>query len=268
MSPLESQMEAAEMREIALYEEVELGLRRKEMVRKMFYSYVSEDEEVEEREAIYRKELDLAIQRTKLLREAFLAKSPTEKRFIMHQVIAHKIMNKVYSPCRAEERNRIPFRGLVREEKEGDQKENLLKRFLNFFHWDKTYGSQKTEEVNVLQQDLEKVTRQKVTEEKEKKKIEEKKPEKEKEMKMEKKKRINIFNKKKEMTLEEQVADNRMKREKKRKKNRKARVKAERLRREQQMEMLQYIDDPEERRRIMQRAYISEGHEQSFLSMS
>ncbi|XP_073447930.1 uncharacterized protein [Aquarana catesbeiana] len=214
-----------------------------------------ESQEMPREEPKNMKHQNVAAWRMKLMEKLSDTNDPAEKREIMHQVVAHKLINKVPSPCSAEMHRRIPSIAMEHEEEK-------IHHFKNIFHWshsfskgekkvqnenllgDKTSGRKKiTKKIHALRKEA---AQQKETVEKEKgkDKIEEKKLVMEEEKKMEKDE-TNTFNEEEKRRVGEEV-------EAKLKNERKVKAMRDRIQRMKLYEKMTDTEDPEEKRKLMQ----------------
>ncbi|XP_077307108.1 uncharacterized protein LOC143926952 [Lithobates pipiens] len=129
------------------------------------------EEAKQRKEAIEMAKLELSAQRTELMLTVWDTENPARKREIKQKVVAHRLIHKVHTPCPAEMHNRIPSRAAGREEagaqmkrcknilewsntprdeKKGDQKESLFRRFLKSFRRVKTSGSSETTKLPIV----------------------------------------------------------------------------------------------------------------------
>ncbi|XP_077323632.1 uncharacterized protein LOC143958051 isoform X2 [Lithobates pipiens] len=172
MSPLEKLKKEEKLKQTRICKKgLEQGLRRKMLVRHVFYTdqpvkrkatdvneltpvirktkqllkvfgpndpEEEKQEEMCQKKAIELQELDLAIQRTQHFLTLFNITNREKRREIKHQVVAHRIINKVPSPCPEEMRHRIPARAM-------EQEEEKIHRFKNIFEWSNHFSEQEKE---------------------------------------------------------------------------------------------------------------------------
>ncbi|XP_077323633.1 uncharacterized protein LOC143958051 isoform X3 [Lithobates pipiens] len=172
MSPLEKLKKEEKLKQTKICKKgLEQGLRRKMLVRHVFYTdqpvkrkatdvneltpvirktkqllkvFGTNDPEEEKQEEMCQKkatelqEVDLAIHRTKHFLTLFKFTNREKRREIKHQVVAHRIINKVPSPCPEEMRQRIPARAM-------EQEEEKIHRFKNIFEWSNHFSEQEKE---------------------------------------------------------------------------------------------------------------------------
>ncbi|XP_077324073.1 uncharacterized protein LOC143959271 [Lithobates pipiens] len=257
-------------------------IRKTKQLLKVFGPNDPEEEKQEEmcqKKAIELQELDLAIQRTKHFLTLFKFTNREKRREIKHQVVAHSIINKVPSPYPEEMRHRIPARAM-------EQEEEKIHRFKNIFEWSNHFSEQEKEVqsenlfsdktsgrkniTKTLCLELKEAARQKKTWEKGKREgeMEEKmgvgeqmekktweKGEREREGEMEEKKmgvgeqmeeKTNTFTEEEKRKVEEEV-------EWKKKNERKVKAMRDRIQRVKLYEKMTDTEDPEEKRKLMQR---------------
>ncbi|XP_040207813.1 stress response protein NST1-like [Rana temporaria] len=186
------------------------------------------------------------IQRVKLYTKMTDTEDPEEKRKLMQQVIAHRMINKIGVPCAGQRRNSIPARTSELEEKD-------IQHFNNISHWSNSFTEEEKEVQNenlirdktskrkkitiIITLEPKEVAQQKKTEEKE---MEEKKLEMEEEKKMEKEK-TNTFTEEETRKVEEEV-------EGKKKNERKVKAMRDSKQRVKLYKKMTDNEDPEEKR--------------------
>ncbi|XP_077307110.1 uncharacterized protein LOC143926957 [Lithobates pipiens] len=183
-----------------------------------------------------------------LLKQLFDTKGPLERKEIMHKMLAHKIINKVPSPCSPEMHFKIPSRAMEQEEDEIQPFQNIFD-FSNSFNeresevQDENLFEDKTSDrkiTNIISDLLKQASQQieKVKEEVEAKKLGKEKNKTEKE--------VSAFTEEEKRKVEEEV-------EEKKKNEWKVKAMRDRIQRVKLFEKMSDTEDPEEKRKLMQR---------------